>query len=217
MRSAHVSIILFVAVAGCGGITSRPLREKGQSLGLSLVGNWINDGAGFGLGDLASLELDADSRFARVRCLDDGCFTAVSEDGHWQLTGSTVSFYLEGGSVRGPMTLHADKLLDRFSYVLDGTALTLARADGSSFALGAIADAELCRASGGSAGASCDCGRGWFFSPGQGGCVPAPTPSETLCDGSSGSWTDDESNLLGTFCECPRDQQWLDGVGCSAP
>jgi hypothetical protein len=215
MRSAP--LLLFVTVVGCGGTTA-PSSEIAQALGLSLVGNWINGAAEFGAGDIVSLQLAADTRFARVRCLTDPCDAAVAEDGHWDLRGHTVRFYLEGGSVPGPIALHGSKLLDRFTATLDGSVLTLARRDGSSFALGAVADAELCRMSGGRFADSCDCGRGWFFSPGQGGCVVAPTPSEALCDSSGGSWTDDDINLLGTYCECPRDQIWrLDGTGCGSP
>lgn len=206
-----------VGLAGCGGGGVGAVGETDAGLtSVSVVGSWISGAGWLGAGDLVSVQIAADQRFLRVRCLDDGCARAVAEDGHWTLSRRTLKFYLEGANRAGTIDLHEDKLLDRWTVTVKRGVMTLARRDGSSVALGAVADADLCAASGGRWDGACVCGAGALYLAGEGGCMAAPVPSETLCDATDGSWTDDDINLLATYCECPRDSAWVDGTGCLA-
>jgi hypothetical protein len=203
MRSPHIFFI--------GSLLFCSLSHAGESL----VGNWSNGAVYQSRGDLLWLTLLSDGRFSCTRCLDDDCGRAVAEDGRYVVEREQIAFFLGGGSAAGPTTPRPQDFLDRAYYFLGGGVLTLAREDGASFSLGGVSDERLCLDSGGTYSPGCDCGVARIFSPGQGGCVVAPRPSEALCDASGGGWTDDDVNLLGTYCECPRDLQWLDGVGCA--
>jgi hypothetical protein len=183
----------------------------------SLVGDWLSDTSRLGTGAIVSLQILGDGRFVRVRCLDAGCDRSVPEDGHWIAQKTTLRFYLGAGNQAGKFTPDPKTLLDTWTFSVARARLTLTRR-GVKASLAATSDASLCVASGGawsSTTTSCDCGTGWFFVAGEAGCVPSVTPSESLCDATGGAWSDDDNILIGTYCECPRDEAWVDGTGCS--
>src|SRR5437763_1948612 len=82
---------------------------------------------------------------------------------------------------------------------------------------GAADEAALAGASGGTWNGSCDCGGGWpmAFSRGAGGCWMSPAAGESECDATNGLYSDDETNLAGTFCDCGYARH-LTASGCVA-
>jgi hypothetical protein len=214
MRSSAL-LACCLALVGCGAPATSPTQLETETTA-SPVGDWIDDAARLASADLVTLQILADGRFARIRCLDDGCDRWVPEDGHWLVSRRTIRFYLGGGNFTGTYTPDPKALLDTWTFSVSRGRLTLTRY-GRKLTLDGTTDAALCGDSGGTfAAGACDCGAGYIFVAGEGGCVTAPTPSEALCDASGGSWTDDDNILLGTFCECPLDQSWVDGTGCAA-
>jgi hypothetical protein len=86
------------------------------------------------------------------------------------------------------------------------------------FELAATAEPDLCGASGGSwsaANRTCDCGSEWptAYAPGAGGCWRSPSAGETQCDDTQGDWTDDDPDLVGTYCRCGIGRHLAD-AGC---
>ena len=211
-----LSLGLVLALSACSAAPAPSATELATESTTSPVGDWLDHAAWNGAGDIVSLQILGDGRFARVRCLDDGCSRSVPEDGHFSVQKKTLRFYLGAGNVGGSFTPDPKSLLDSWTFSVSRTRLSLSRR-GVSLALSATSDAKLCALSGGAwSAASCDCGAGAIFVAGEAGCVPAPTPSESLCDASGGAWSDDDNILSGTYCECPRDQAWVDGTGCAA-
>ena len=217
MRKLALLIPGFIMLPACT-TPATPVALTVESAA-SPVGDWLDGASWNGAGDIVSAQLLGDGRFARVRCLDDGCSRSVPEDGHWIAHKKTISFYLGAGNANASFTPDPTKLLDSWTFSVTRARLTLT-SNGVRHSLAASSDGRLCALSGGTFSAatgSCDCGSGFSFVAGEAGCVPSVTPSESLCDATGGSWTDDDNNLLGTYCECPRDQAWSDGTGCAAP
>ncbi|MCA1663413.1 MAG: hypothetical protein LC659_03945 [Myxococcales bacterium] len=103
-----------------------------------------------------------------------------------------------------------------YSYSRTGKTLKLRLVRGSRWmTLAAVAESDLCTASGGAWSGSCDCGAAWpmSYSPGAGGCWMASAAGESACDDTRGIYSDDEANLAGTFCDCGYGRH-LDASGC---
>jgi hypothetical protein len=117
-------------------------------------------------------------------------------------------------------------LIDLYEYKLSAKTLKLRRANTSRwFTLAAFSDQAACSESGGTFGSNgnCDCtalGTGAFnqpayFQPGMGGCFLIPNSSEDACDSTNGAYTDDDNNLVGSYCDCGVGRYFADSVGCT--
>jgi hypothetical protein len=133
-------------------------------------------------------------------------------------------------ATKNPMpTYSPGDLIDLYAYTKSGKTLKLRRAGTSRwFTTTALSDHAACDESGGAwssspAPGACDCsalGTGAFgtaaqFQPGLGGCFLLPNSSETECDDSNGAYTDDDNNLVGTYCECGVGRYYAEGSGCT--
>lgn len=58
----------------------------------------------------------------------------------------------------------------------------------------------------------CSAGDQWYV-PGAGGCMHVAVSSETACDDTNGSYTDDDATRLGTYCQCGLGRTMTD-TGC---
>src|SRR5438046_945167 len=65
----------------------------------------------------------------------------------------------------------------------------------------------------GTGSGSCECASGMFV-PGVGGCTDPAVGSEDGCDETGGSYTDDDSTRIGTFCRCGVGRYMTEG-GCT--
>src|SRR5439155_1296062 len=83
----------------------------------------------------------------------------------------------------------------------------------SASTLAAATDGGLCANSGGTWSGSCECASGMFV-PGVGGCTDPAVGSEDGCDETGGSYTDDDSTRIGTFCRCGVGRYMTEG-GCT--
>jgi hypothetical protein len=161
-------------------------------------------------GDLVYLQLDPSGRFAWTRFTHGD---SVREDGTWDQRGKSLRFFQQGK--KGDPAPHF-----AFAYAVvssGGARLWLRAGTGAlPFALEKVAEADLCKESGGAwSGAACDCGKGWptAYSAGAGGCWQSPPVTEEACDATQGSWTDDDTDLAGTYCECGIGRR-LTATGC---
>lgn len=182
----------------------------------SIAGIYQLAGDPSGAGDVVYLWLLADGRFAWTRCYDIDCATPVVEDGTYKLTTSSGKKYVTFSQpgAKGDAATHFNSM---FAYSASRNSLKLRPIRTSHWmTLGAVAEASLCADSGGTwSGTACDCGAGWptAYSPGAGGCWVSPAVGESQCDATQGSWTDDDADLAGTFCECGYARHLTDS-GC---
>lgn len=168
-------------------------------------------GAQAAAGELLYLQLGTAGRFAWTRSSGASCTDPVREAGTWQTAHRSIRFYQPGR--KGDPAPH---LRSTYAYEMKGGKLWLRPDGAAAFAMEKVAEADLCAASGGAwSGTACDCGKGWptAYSPGAGGCWQSPAVSEAGCDATQGSWTDDDANLVGTYCECGIGRR-LTAEGC---
>ena len=163
-------------------------------------------------GVLLYLQLGAGGRFAWTRCSDAGCTDPVREDGTWLITPRSIRFYQQGRKGDPGPHLHST-----YAYRMKGGKLWLRTEGGAAgFVMEKVAEAALCASSGGAWNSTgCDCKKGWplAYSPGAGGCWQSPAVSEAACDATQGSWTDDDADFAGTYCECGLGRRLTAG-GC---
>ncbi|HEX8952203.1 MAG TPA: hypothetical protein VF945_10190 [Polyangia bacterium] len=224
-----LALTFVLVAAGCGGqlgsgdgaADEAALAGGGKA---DLAGNAAATVAGIyqlagdpaGAGDVVYLWLRADGSFAWTRCYDADCAAPVVEDGTYQLTTSSsgrkyIAFYQIGP--RGDTQVHFNSM---YAYARTASALRLRKTRTSRWmTLAAAAEPDLCAASGGTWSGSCSCGAGWptAYSPGAGGCWLSPSAGETACDDSQGTYSDDEANAAGTFCDCGYARHLTD-AGC---
>jgi hypothetical protein len=214
-RAMHKILALTMAlVSGCAGqlgsddgaADEAALAGKADAVAAAatIAGIYQLSGDATAAGDVVYLWLLADGRFAWTRCYDADCATPVVEDGTYKLTTSSgkkyVTFY-QSGAV-GDAKTHFNSM---YAYTATKKSLKLRPTRSSRWMTLAIAaESALCSASGGAWNGGCDCGAGWptAYSPGAGGCWVAPATGESACDDTMGSWSDDDANLAGTFCDC---------------
>jgi hypothetical protein len=230
----HKTLALaLVVVSGCGGqlgsddgaADEAALAGKADVVSAaaasaaSIAGIYQLSGDPTAAGDVVYLWLLGDGRFAWTRCYDADCATPIVEDGTYKLTTSSgkkyVTFYQPGAL--GDTKRHFNSM---YAYSTSKKTLKLRPTRTSRWmTLAAASESALCSASGGSwsSGGGCDCGAGWptAYSPGAGGCWVAPATGESQCDDTNGSWTDDDADLVGTFCECGYSRH-LTVDGCTA-
>lgn len=216
MRRLPFAILLALA---CGAPPAATSFEEDVAVeaGLKPGSVFRLPGAPAAAGDLPYLQLGAAGRFAWTRCSDAACADPLREDGSWQVARGghrSLRFFLRGRA--GDPGLHFHSAY-AFTLSRDGGRLWLRpETGGRAFLLEKVAERELCAASGGAwSGAACDCGKAWptAYSPGAGGCWLSPAVSEQACDATQGSWTDDDPDLIGTYCECGIDRR-LTAAGC---
>ena len=212
------ALVILLALA-CGAPQAAASLEDDVAVesGLKAGSVFRLSGAPASAGDLLYLQLGAAGRFAWTRCSAAPCDDPVREDGTWQVARGghrSIRFFQRGRA--GDPSLHFHSAY-AFTVSRDGARLWLhAEAGGRPFAMEKVAEADLCAASGGSwTGAACDCGKGWptAYSPGAGGCWLSPAVPEAACDATQGSWTDDDADLIGTYCECGIGRR-LTAAGC---
>lgn len=212
----HKSLaLLLVLVSGCaaqlgsdGAVDEAALAAGGKADSAATVaGIYQLAGDATGAGDVVYLWLRSDGRFAWTRCYDVDCAAPVVEDGTYALTtsASTGKKYIrfEQPGVSGDAAAHFNSI---YAYSASRASLELRLARTSRWqTLDAVSEDALCAASGGSwSGSACGCGAAWptVYSPGAGGCWLSPAVGESQCDATHGSWSDDDANLAGTFCDC---------------
>lgn len=230
-----IALLCFFApglAAGCG---AQPLDASGDGQDLlsdgpkadsaapALTGIFQLGGTSLDAGDLIYLQLVADGRFAWTRCYDAGCANPIAEDGTFTQTrtraGKKYLRFWQAGAA-GDSVTHLNAI---YAYGLSGdhSTLRLRKIYGSrTFRMDAVAEPDLCASSGGhwnDASRACSCGSGWptAYGPGAGGCWVAPSANESQCDATGGRWTDDDADLIGTFCECGIGRHLTD-EGCTA-
>jgi hypothetical protein len=209
---------LVLLAAGCGGqLGSDDSATDEAALAAPIPGIYQLAGDPSGAGDVVYLWLRADGAFAWTRCYDADCATPVIEDGTYKLTTSSgtkyVTFYQIGPI--GDAKLHFNSM---YAYSRTSKTLKLRPVRTSRWmTLASVGEAALCSASGGTWSGGCDCGGGWpiAYSPGAGGCWTSPAVGESQCDDTRGSWSDDETNPAGTFCDCGYARH-LTARGCVA-
>ena len=213
----HRPLLVLLALA-CGAppAASQLEDDVAVSAGLTAGSVFRLSGAPASKGDLLFLQLGTGGRFAWSRCPDAACADPIREDGSWQVPRGhrSIRFFLRGRA--GDPALHFHSAA-AFSLSRDGKRLVLRpETGGRPFALDKVAESDLCAASGGAWNSGvCDCGKGWptAYSPGAGGCWSSPAVSEQACDATQGTWTDDDADLAGTYCQCGIDRR-LTAAGC---
>ena len=205
-----LSVLASLVLFACGSVPEGAPVEN--DLAVLRAGSIFRlSGAPAAAGGLLYLQLGAAGRFAWTRCSDAGCTDPVREDGTWQTAHRSIRFYQQG-----PKGDPASYLRSTYAYAMKGGKLWLRAAGAAVFAMEKVSEADLCAASGGAwSGTACDCGKGWptAYSPGAGGCWQSPAVSEAACDATQGSWTDDDPDLAGTYCECGVSRR-LTAEGC---
>jgi len=217
------SLVVFLALA-CGAPPAETSLEADVAAESALTaGSVFRLSGASAAGDLLYLQLGTAGRAAWTRCFAAPCDDPLREDGTWQVVrgGSghrSLRFFQRGRA--GDPSLHFHSAYG-FTLSRDGTKLWLRPETGARpFAMGKAAEAALCRASGGAwSGSACDCGKGWptAYSPGAGGCWQSPAVPEAACDSTQGSWTDDDADLVGTYCECGIGRRLTVGGCVDAP
>lgn len=218
MSNALIISLLALAAAGCGGTldtadTSADTAALAATSGKrdaapaadpqgSVDGNYV---IGSDYGDIWYLYLrGGDGAWSWTRCYDADCAAPVIEAGTYKLSTTR--------SGRKYITMYQADRLDQdrprfnsmYAYVKSAHGLKLRRVYTSSWMrFDAVSDADLCASSGGVMTNVCDCGA-WpnAWSPGAAGCWLAPAVNEESCDNTHGSWSDDDPNASGTFCDC---------------
>jgi len=223
---SKIFLLSLLAVAGCGGQLATDDDGAADEAALAGKADAVADAttsvtgifqAGSSAGDIFYLWLRADGEFAWTRCYDAGCASPVIEDGTFKLTTSSgkkyVTFYQIGPA--GDLKTHFNSM---YEYTRTTRTLKLRLVRTSAWqSLSSVAESTMCRASGGKWNGGCDCGGGWpiAYSPGAGGCWVGPAVGESDCDDTLGSWSDDETNAAGTFCDCGYNRV-LTARGCVA-
>lgn len=180
-------------------------------------------------------------RWVWQRCYDTPCSQPIAQDGTYALYKSRsgtryIKFFTthvdstpaappspkspKSGPPPGATPPSPPDFVDVYAYTRRGHTLRLRRANTSRvFTMTALSDADACDQSGGTMGPSaCDCNAvasNAMFEPGLGGCFTPPVASEAMCDATAGAYTDDDNNLVGSYCECGAGRYFADGAGCA--
>jgi hypothetical protein len=215
-------------------VTSSGGKADGAS---SYVGLYTTHVATHVAGDLTSLQLLAPTsggpttRYVRERCYHPGCALPLPEtdtyDLHASASGKTyVRFYsfVAARDAHGNLT-STPKITDVYEIAKTSVGIKLRKGYSARWVtLYKTTPAAQCTASGGDATATdCTCPgnqpntpASTIFVPGAGGCIANPGASESNCDASGGSWTDDEATLIGSFCACGLGRYDDDTGSCAA-
>ena len=207
--------------------------------GSSYLGLYTTHVATHVAGDLTSLQLlaptsgEPTTQYVRERCYHTGCALPLPEtdtyDIHASASGKTyVRFYsfVAARDASGNLT-STPKIADVYEIVKTSAGIKLRKSYSSRWVtLYKTTPAAQCTASGGDATATttaCTCpgnqpntSASTIFVPGAGGCIANPGASESNCDDSGGSWTDDEATLIGSFCACGLGRYDDDTGSCAA-
>ena len=162
--------------------------------------------------DIADLELRSDGTYVRARCYHASCALQLPQTGKFDL-------YTSGSGKTYVRFRWADdsKIADVYEIQATTKGIELRKTYTSRwFSLFDEVPSAACAFSGGAwddTAQACTCPNSTYsdqgyeaFIAGAGGCVGAPSGSETNCDDSGGSYTDDEMTAISTFCVCPASQ-----------
>ncbi len=182
-----------------------------QASTVSFVGLYTTHATTHQNGDVTALDLQAAGSYVRTRCYHASCALPVPETDHYDTylssAGKTyVRFYsftvtrdASGNLVTTP------RVADVFEIAKTSSGIKLRKSYSTRWvSLSRTTATSRCTATGGTdAGGACTCpAAASDFVPGAGGCIVAPGANETNCDASNGLWTDDDSTLIGAYCEC---------------
>jgi hypothetical protein len=216
--------------------TARAADKADDALGITNVAFEMVAPASYRAGDVTNLYLFGasskpgvapSSESVRGRCYHAGCSSWIPELASYDLVTSSGRRYLRFwmGDQSGKQVL-----VDNYEIRKTPTGIKLRKTYTTRWlTLAARTDQQLCEETGGTWGDApsstvvpmhgytpCDCGAPStvVFVPGTGGCFEPATVSEDACDSTQGSWTDDDSTDLGTFCACSAGQ-YLSSSGCT--
>jgi hypothetical protein len=166
-------------------------------------------------GDIPNLELRGDT-YVRNRCYHSACSGERAETDRFDtFTSSSGKTYIRFWSfkfVPNPASGDRDEVpvvADTYEITKTSTTIKLRKTYSSRWqTLKKKSPSSVCTASGGSwASSTCTCPGptswpGVAFVPGAGGCIQVSGTDESECDGTDGSYTDDDSTLIGSYCRC---------------
>lgn len=162
--------------------------------------------------DITDLQLRDDWTYVRARCYYASCAEQIAQTDKFDFVTTSGHQYVRFWSERLAADLTPTPVIDDVYEIRSAaTGIQLRKTYTSRwFTLAAVTEDSQCTATGGAwNGTTCTCPDSTYsdsgygaYVPGAGGCIWAPSGSETACDDSHGSYTDDDETAIATYCVC---------------
>jgi hypothetical protein len=208
--------------------TAPPAADGGKADAATWVGLYHISSSTLHSNDVSDLELHTDGTYVRGRCYHASCASWIPETEHYDVVTSHGRQYVRFWSVSIASDLSTTPaLVDTYEIRAISKGIQLRKTYTTRwFSLFHSSISSQCLATGGKydgSSDSCSCPNSVYsdsgyeaFAAGAGGCIWAPSGSESACDSSGGMYTDDESTAISTFCVCGIGRYDSDDGSCAS-